>query len=292
MRWRGVSVAVLLALALLEGVVRWREWGRLPPGPAEGIRGVVVKAPSTAGTLVVLGDSIPWGYGLSEPENAWPVLLGRELARRGTPWQVVDVSLPGETSLQGWARWRRDVLPWRPQRVILALGTNDCFLRYTPTDAWRWAHVPQGLGRFLRLWHVARVKMLSPPPDEPPQWAPRLTPDQTATVFRMLLRAARASRVEAWMLTPAPPGPQAHADWPAALRAYQKEVCARTRTAMWQVAQEFEAGVIDLWTSLHPPREEWYQPDGVHLSPEGHALVAREILRTMFPAPDEGGKSR
>ena len=272
---------ILVALSLLEGLVRYRRWGLLPPAPAEALRGVVVDAPPDCPTLVVLGDSIPWGYGLPDPRMAWPVRLGLRLQETPRPWRVVDVSLPGETSLQSWARWHRDVVPWRPQRVLIALGTNDCYLRYTSTDAWRWAHVPRGVGRWIRLWHLWRVLWRSQPVDAPPQWAPRLTPAQSALIFRYLLQAAYRIGAEPWVITPPPPGPQAHAEWPHAFRVYQRDVCARTRVAILGVAAEFGAGTVDLWAVLSPPDPAWYQEDGIHLSPAGHARVAEEVLATL-----------
>ena len=267
-----------LLLLGLEGLARGREWGSLPPGPADAVRGVVVAAPPDAPTVVVLGDSIPWGYGLPDPQDAWPVRVGRALAERGTPWRVVDVSVPGETTLQGWARWKRDVRPWQPRRVLIAFGLNDAHLRFTPVDAWRWAHVPRGIGRYVRLWHAWRVRRLPPPPPDSPRWQPRLTPEQTATALAGILAAARRAGIEAWVLTPTPVYATFHPEWPRVIRTYQHHVYERTVTAIERTALAWGVRLMDVRRALRPPRAEWFQPDGVHLTAEGHRRVADYIL--------------
>ncbi len=272
---------IVLSLLAAEGVVRWRGWGLVPPGPAEVLRGVVVDAPPPSPTLVVLGDSIPWGYGLPTYQEAWPALVGRGLAERGTPWRVVDASIPGETTIQGWARWRRDVLPWHPRRVLIAFGLNDSHLRHTPTDDWRWAHVPQGWGARVRLWHLVRVLTLPRPPETLPTLAPRLTPKQTAQALALILHDARRAGIEAWVLTPTPTGDTFHPEWPEAVRAYQHDVYRRTVAAIREVARTWGAPLIDLDQAMSPPRPEWLQPDGIHLTAAGHREVAARVLAAL-----------
>ncbi|NPA91378.1 MAG: hypothetical protein GXO55_08025, partial [Chloroflexi bacterium] len=216
----------------LEGLARRAGWGLPPPSPPDEVRGVVYPAAPGSPRLLVLGDSIPWGYGLADPADAWPVLVGKGLAARGEVWQVVDVSIPGETTLQGWARWRRDGRPWKARHVFIAFGLNDCHLHHTPWDAWRWAHVPQGWGRVFRLLHVLRTRRIPRPQDTLPRLRPRLTPEQTASVLASLIRDIRRAGSTAWVLTPTPVAPTFHPEWPAPVRAYQAEVCARTREAI------------------------------------------------------------
>ncbi len=271
----------ILALILLEGWARRARWGHLPPAPGDRIRGEVVSAPQGAPTLLVLGDSIPWGYGLPDPRLAWPVRVGEELAARGTRWRVVDVSIPGETSLQGWARWRRDVLPWRPDRVLVAFGLNDCHLQRTAWDVWRWAHLPRGWGRYSRLLHAFRVWRLPPPRPAPPRCLPRLTPEQTGEVLERLVREADRAGVEMGLLTPTPVGAHFHPEWPDAVRAYQMDVCERTRDVIRRVARAHRVPLIDVARSLDPVEDAWLQPDGIHLTAEAHARVAEVVINQI-----------
>ena len=76
--------------------------------------------------VVVLGDSLVSGYGLSI-ERAWPALLSR-----ATGWQVENAGVSGNTSEQGLARLGDylEVEP-SPAAVIIVLGGND-MLRKVP----------------------------------------------------------------------------------------------------------------------------------------------------------------
>ena len=81
--------------------------------------------------IVVLGDSLTAGYGLS-PEDAFPARLEAALRAEGHGWQVIDAGVSGDTSAGGLARldW---VLADAPEIVIVELGANDG-LRGLPTD--------------------------------------------------------------------------------------------------------------------------------------------------------------
>ncbi len=281
MRGLRVVYSTLMALVLAgELVARWRHWGELPPSPVRP-RGVVFDAGPTAPTLVVLGDSIPAGYGLADATQAWPARLGHLLAQAGTPYRVVDAGIPGETSVQGWARWERDVRPWRPRYVLIAFGLNDGHLAHTPTDDWRWAHVPQGIGRYVRLFHLWRVFRLAPPRGEHRTLAPRLTPAQTAQIMRGLIHRSRWEGAVPIILTPTPITDAFHPEWPDAVRMYQREVYSRTAAAMRRVAYREGVPLVDMAEIMYPPQEQWYQPDGIHLRSEGHARYAEIVYNHL-----------
>lgn len=270
----------LSMLMAAEWLARTRGWGLPAALPPEALRGVVVDAATDAPTLVVLGDSVPWGFGLENPRLAWPVLVGRRLAARGTPWRVVDVSLPGETSLQGWARWQRDVLAWHPRRLIIAFGLNDGHLRRTAADCRRWQRFPRGWGRRIRLLHLARVLAIRPSRSrQEPALAPRLEVGQTVLVLRHLVMAARRQGITPYLLTPTPVGRNFHPEWPEAIRAYQQDVYARLAAAIRDLGRAMDVPVIDVYAQMSPPRDEWLLPDGVHLSGEGQKQVAENVIR-------------
>jgi acyl-CoA thioesterase I len=96
---------------------------------------VVCAAPSgsTPRRLVVfLGDSLTAGWGL-EAREAYPALLGAELAAAGVGVDVLNAGVSGDTAAQGLARLD-GVLARRPALVVVALGTNDA-LRGLPPAA-------------------------------------------------------------------------------------------------------------------------------------------------------------
>lgn len=75
--------------------------------------------------VIVLGDSITAGYGLSA-EKAYPFLLSQKL---NLP--VLNRGISGDTTADGLARLSGSVLSQEPWIVIIALGGND-FLKKVP----------------------------------------------------------------------------------------------------------------------------------------------------------------
>jgi acyl-CoA thioesterase-1 len=100
-----------------------------PPGerPAPGADAPVERPapaiPADAPRVVFLGDSISAGLHL-QPDDAFPAVLQRELARRGHPFQLVNAGVSGDTTAGGLRRvdW---VLDQRPDVLVVELGAND-----------------------------------------------------------------------------------------------------------------------------------------------------------------------
>lgn len=73
--------------------------------------------------LVIIGDSITEGYGVSH-DQAYPSLLQKKLESAGKNWRVVNSGISGSTAASAVTRttW---ILKQKPDLVILALGGND-----------------------------------------------------------------------------------------------------------------------------------------------------------------------
>jgi acyl-CoA thioesterase-1 len=107
----------LLVLALLLNPL-------LSPLPARG-------ADPAEHTILVLGDSLTFGYGLPDPATqAYPALLQQKLDTRasaapGAPrWRVVNAGVSGDTTSGGLRR--ADWVSRQPVAIlVLALGSND-----------------------------------------------------------------------------------------------------------------------------------------------------------------------
>ncbi len=73
--------------------------------------------------ILAFGDSLTAGFGV-EPEEAFPVRLAVWLKAHGTPVDVVDAGVSGDTSAGGLAR-----LDWtladHPDYALVELGAND-----------------------------------------------------------------------------------------------------------------------------------------------------------------------
>jgi len=77
-----------------------------------------------AGTVLVMGDSLSAGYGMSAGEG-WVSLLQQRLQREAPGWRVVNASISGETSAGGASRIAEAVVREQPDVVVIALGAND-----------------------------------------------------------------------------------------------------------------------------------------------------------------------
>ncbi len=84
----------------------------------------VARADTAPRTVLVMGDSLSAGYGMSAAQG-WVGLLADRLQREAPGWRVVNASISGETSAGGAARIVEAVVRERPDVVIIALGAND-----------------------------------------------------------------------------------------------------------------------------------------------------------------------
>jgi len=75
-------------------------------------------------TIVVVGDSLSSGYGLTA-EQSWVTLLTNRLQREGYGYEVVNASIAGDTSAGGLARLPRLLDLHEPVFVVIELGGND-----------------------------------------------------------------------------------------------------------------------------------------------------------------------
>lgn len=86
---------------------------------------VVVATPVHAGpTIVVFGDSLSAGYGLSQG-SGWVSLMEQRLQREKLDYAVVNASISGETTFGGRNRINSVLQEHKPAVVIVQLGAND-----------------------------------------------------------------------------------------------------------------------------------------------------------------------
>jgi acyl-CoA thioesterase I len=85
----------------------------------------------TIRTLVVLGDSISAGYGVSK-ESQWTVLLQKEMDKNGDSIQIVNSSISGDTTGGGLSRLKKILNNESPDFVLIELGGNDALRGYPP----------------------------------------------------------------------------------------------------------------------------------------------------------------
>lgn len=79
---------------------------------------------ATAGTILIVGDSISAGLGL-DTDRAWVALLAQRLQAEGFEHSVVNASISGDTTGGGLSRLPALLDRHRPAAVVIELGGND-----------------------------------------------------------------------------------------------------------------------------------------------------------------------
>jgi len=125
----------MAAVALVVGIGGCRLGPRASQGDGSSPTSRAAGQPSAelqGPRVVFLGDSLTAGHGL-DGRDAFPAVLGRELARKGLPIDVINAGVSGDTSDGGLARlsW---LLAQKPAILVLELGANDG-LRGLPTKS-------------------------------------------------------------------------------------------------------------------------------------------------------------
>ncbi|WP_457668884.1 arylesterase [Thiolapillus sp.] len=75
-------------------------------------------------TILIMGDSLSAGYGISK-DKAWPALLQQRLDEKGYAWRVFNASISGDTTHGGLSRLPRTLEREQPDIVVIELGAND-----------------------------------------------------------------------------------------------------------------------------------------------------------------------
>jgi acyl-CoA thioesterase I len=126
-------------------------------------------APAETPVILVFGDSVSAGYGLTRVEQGWVALLQTRLRQQEYVYQVVNASVSGETTAGGLARLPRALTLHQPRIVILELGGNDG-LRALPI-----AQMRTNLARMVDLASAAGAKVLLLGMRIPPNYGPDYT---------------------------------------------------------------------------------------------------------------------
>lgn len=92
-------------------------------------------AAEAAQSILVFGDSLSSAYGMSQ-NDGWAALLEQRVHQQKPGYQVINVSISGETTSGGRYRIEKALAEHQPSVVILELGANDG-LRGLPLDAAR-----------------------------------------------------------------------------------------------------------------------------------------------------------
>ena len=123
---------------------------------------------SAGQTIVVVGDSLSSGYGLTA-DQSWVAMLRERLDAEAYGYEVVNASIAGDTSAGGLARLPRLLAEHSPAVVVIEIGGNDG-LRGQPVETLR-ANVAKMIE--LSQQHGARVLLAGI--QIPPNYGPAYT---------------------------------------------------------------------------------------------------------------------
>jgi len=235
-------------------------------------------------TLVVLGDSIVYGWGVERGESYLAVLEG--LINNNAPHdalrRVVKAGVPGDTVGQGCARYERDVAIHNPNMALIAFGLNDGALRRTVFDAqreeiWRaerscWARAWRRLGRIIRRGRRAPGPVVR-------QDTPRVRPKVFCAALGDLIRRAKRAGARVGVLTLTPVALESRP---------QIETYARYSELIRQAARRYGALLVDVERGARDTFDPsvMLAEDGVHLTASGHRWLAEVVYHHLIKASD------
>jgi len=162
---RRLASTTVLALALVAAAACGPRDG-LPAGRREAPPSADAKSPAPAPAsrprIVVLGDSLTAGLGLS-PDQAYPALLQRRLNDEGLAYDVVNAGVSGDTSAGGLSRlnWALD---GDVRVLIVALGGNDALRGLPP------AELRHNLSRIIEQAQARKIAVVLAGMEAPPNY--------------------------------------------------------------------------------------------------------------------------
>lgn len=126
------SSLIFVTILLIAGMAAWLLF-RPDPTPREVDEPArVTTAPAAEIRIVAFGDSLTAGYNLPIDE-AYPAILERALIRVGSPVEVINSGVSGETSAGG-VRRAEFIRSLDPDIVLFGLGGNDALRLLSPSE--------------------------------------------------------------------------------------------------------------------------------------------------------------
>lgn len=198
--------------------------------------------------IVALGDSITKGErsGVSS-EHTYPSILQDLLHEANQAAEILNQGIPREQTNGALVRWDRDFVSYTPDYVLIMYGTNDAFI------------------------------------DEG-QNEPRLSSDEYEKNLRALVQKAKDAGAVPVLLTPPPMGKRCYA---TEFEPY------KTRNINFKLIEYIEicrivakdqgtilVDIFGLWQDKQAQGtniDRWLT-DGMHPNPEGHGLIAKQIM--------------
>ena len=123
-------------------------------------------ADSKSESLLIYGDSISAGYGMSK-EKQWSVILQEKINKENLKIKVINSSISGETTSGGLARISQTIESIKPDYLFLELGGNDALRGYPPRQ------IAANLAEMIKIADSANAKVLLMQIRIPPNYGSR-----------------------------------------------------------------------------------------------------------------------
>lgn len=230
------------------------EGGYEAPAYATGIEETIIgkavqlcremESMSEAVRIVMFGDSITNGAGVTEAETFREVARTELTKRLGRPVEVANAGVNGDVVTLASKRLEKDVLDRKPALVTIMFGGNEAGFYRPETNG------------FAETPRVAR--------------------DEFKAALGAIVDRLRAARITVVLMT-CPPMTERY--WGADLEPYQKHginfLVADYAQAMRDVAAEKQVELIDVYDAFQQDDNKLdYFPDGLHPNARGHQVIA------------------
>lgn len=140
----------------------------------------VFAANKTPTNILVLGDSLSGAYGINMNEG-WVTLLQQQLNNEGYDFNVINVSVSGDTTRTGLSRIDNALKTHKPKIVIIALGGNDGLRGLAMSE------IKASLNSIIERCNIDKTKILLVGVRLPPNYGPAYN-QQFAEVYRELAK--------------------------------------------------------------------------------------------------------
>lgn len=262
---------------------RWNGWlashafrGRRPdPSP-----------PASSQRVLVLGGSSTWGYHLPEQGGLdWPTRLGRALTSPERPVEVLNAAWPAATGHHITAFLEHELISLQPDLIVICLRYNDSFaLARSDEQAWLSRRLEQGepwspwdarrdRTAELRARRAFALGLLAGERSGRPQAAPwpdeRTPPDLFAELLGHMIDVSEDVQADV-LLVVEPLAPDSSVAWADELADAMKQVAERRSVALFDARDALRGG----------PGEALFM-DVVHLTAEGHRVMAEALLEPL-----------
>lgn len=119
-------------------------------------------------TILILGDSLSAGYGISQGSN-WTDLLQKKFAQQDKNILLINASISGDTTANGLKRLSKALKQHQPEIMIIELGANDGLRGLSIS------HIKENLRLLIQAGLDAQVEVLLMEIKIPPNYGKKYT---------------------------------------------------------------------------------------------------------------------